>query len=88
MANNPWHVDSVKDFLSFKCPECIFDVKEEDLFLDHALDNHPKSFVIFSKASKEDEIDENSEIDNDIDLANKDVQQTFSTIDKNNLGLK
>ena len=61
MENNPWHVDSVQAFTFLKCPECIFDTKEEAVFQDHAVENHPLSFVLFSKKLKEEEFDENSE---------------------------
>ena len=52
MANNPWQVDSIHSFSIFKCPECIFDSKEEDNFQDHATENHPLSFVLFGKTSQ------------------------------------
>ena len=53
MSDNPWHVDSVQAFSFFKCPECIFDPKEEDVFQDHAVKNHPLCFVLFGKSVKE-----------------------------------
>ena len=53
MAYNPWYVDSILAFSFFKCPECIFDAKEEDAFQDHAIENHPLSFVLFGKTPKE-----------------------------------
>ena len=46
--NNPWQVDSVKVFSFLKCPECTFDSKEEDIFEDHAVVNHPLSYVLFA----------------------------------------
>ena len=46
---NPWNVSSIHEFWSLKCPECVFDSKEEDIFQDHALRNHPLSFLIFGK---------------------------------------
>ena len=52
MANNPWQVDSIHSFSIFKCPECIFDSKEEDNFQDHATENHPLSFMLFGKTSQ------------------------------------
>ena len=52
MANNPWQVDSIHSFSIFKCPECVFDSKEEDDFQDHATENHPLSFMLFGKTSK------------------------------------
>ena len=49
MADNPWHVDSIQEFLVFKCPECTFDSKEDYQFQNHATENHPLSFVLFGK---------------------------------------
>ena len=58
MADNPWHVDSIQAFSFFKCPECIFDAKEEDVFQNHALENHPLSFALFGKTVKEEEVND------------------------------
>ena len=55
MAVNPWHVDSIQAFLFFKCPECIFDAKDEGIFQNHAVENHPLCFVLFGKTVKEEE---------------------------------
>ena len=44
---NPWNVDSIQDFSFLKCPECPFDAKAEDIFQNHAIENHPLSFVLF-----------------------------------------
>ena len=43
MVENPWLVDSIHDFSSFQCPECIFNSKEEPEFKNHAIENHPLS---------------------------------------------
>ena len=53
MAYNPWYVDSILEFSFFKCSECIYDAKEEDKFQNHAVENHPLSFVLFGKSLKE-----------------------------------
>jgi hypothetical protein len=53
MDDNPWLVDSIHSFSFFKCPECIFDSKEEENFHDHAIQNHPLSFVFFGKPGVE-----------------------------------
>ena len=53
---NPWEVDSVQAFLCLKCPECTFDSKQKETFRDHALENHPLSFVLFGKACKEEDL--------------------------------
>ena len=57
MTENPSQVDSIQDFLCLKCPECNFDSKEDDVFEEHAIENHPLSFVIFGKVCKEEELD-------------------------------
>jgi hypothetical protein len=49
MSSNPWLVDSVRAFSYLKCPECDFNSKEEGLFQDHAVENHPMSFVLFGE---------------------------------------
>ena len=49
MSNNPWLVESVLAFSYLKCPECEFDSKEVSSFQDHAVENHPLSFVLFGE---------------------------------------
>ena len=49
MDGNPWQVASLQDFLYLKCPECTFDTQEDLSFQDHALENHPLSFVFFGE---------------------------------------
>ena len=48
---NPWHVESLEEFAYLKCPECSFDCKEDTVFKDHALENHPLSIVLFGVRS-------------------------------------
>ena len=55
MENNPWQVESIQEFSFLKCPECIFDSKEEDIFQEHAVKNHPLSFVLFGKTYQDSE---------------------------------
>jgi hypothetical protein len=40
-AHNPWVVDTLEDFLFFCCPECPEQSATKDLFINHALFNHP-----------------------------------------------
>ena len=49
MDGNPWQVDSLQDFLYLKCPECTFETQEDLSFQDHAIENHPLSFVFFGQ---------------------------------------
>ena len=58
MVDNPWNVDSIDAFIFLKCPECVYDTKEEHDFRDHAFENHPMSFVFFGKKIKEESYDE------------------------------
>ena len=53
MDINPWQVDSIQEFSFLKCPECAFDSKQEDSFENHAIENHPLSFILFVKSVKE-----------------------------------
>ena len=55
MIGNPWQVASLQDFLYLKCPECTFDTQEEEVFEDHALQNHKLSFVFFGEIFVKDE---------------------------------
>ena len=60
MNPNPWLVDSVQAFSCLKCPECDFHAKEEIYFRNHALENHPMSFVLFHKKDLDDTNDSKS----------------------------
>ena len=55
MDGNPWQVDSLQDFLFLKCPECTFETQEDLSFQDHAIENHPLSFVFFGQTSVKEE---------------------------------
>ena len=63
MAENPWHVDSILAFSYYKCPECVFESKEDYIFEDHALENHPLSFALFGKYVKKEESKDDSPIE-------------------------
>ena len=56
MAVNPWQVDSIDVFYFLKCPECTFDTKKENEFQEHAVENHPLSFVLFGKEDIDDSL--------------------------------
>ena len=51
--DNPWDVESLQAFLCLKCPECGFDTQEKDSFQNHAIENHPKSAILFGRTMKE-----------------------------------
>ena len=46
---NPWQVQSIEAFSFLNCPECVFKIKDEDLFQEHAVKNHPRSCVFFEE---------------------------------------
>ena len=55
MDSNPWQVDGIQAFSHFNCPECKYFSKEETLFQDHAEENHPLSYVLFSEVVKDED---------------------------------
>ena len=57
MDQNPWAVESLQAFYFLKCPECDFNTKEDNLFENHATENHPLSFVLFDKKYVEEDFD-------------------------------
>ena len=57
MDQNPWAVESLQSFYFLKCPECDFDTKEENLFENHATENHPLSLVLFDQKSVKKDFD-------------------------------
>ena len=54
-GRNPWLVENLDDFNFLCCPECAYKSKDDEAFIDHAIDNHPKSkaSTIFSEAEEE-----------------------------------
>ena len=40
---NPWLVENLDDFYFLCCPECAYKSKDDEAFMDHAVENHPKS---------------------------------------------
>ena len=61
MDSNPWQVDSIDEFYFLKCPECIFFSQEENDFKDHALENHPMSYLLFEKSEGNEEMVQHEE---------------------------
>ena len=54
-GRNPWLVENLDDFNFLCCPECAYKSKDEEAFVDHAIENHPKSKAssIFSEVEEE-----------------------------------
>ena len=42
-GRNPWLVEDLDDFYFLCCPECTYKSKDDEAFIDHAVENHPKS---------------------------------------------
>ena len=42
-SRNPWLVEDLDDFYFLCCPECTYKSKDDEAFIDHAVENHPKS---------------------------------------------
>ncbi len=47
-AQNPWAADSLEDYLHYCCRECDMTSHSKDIFLHHALQNHPMSNSVLS----------------------------------------
>ena len=52
MNENPWELKKAKDFLFYCCAECNFKEQNEDLFIKHATENHPKSRTTFEVSNE------------------------------------
>ena len=46
---NPWDVSNIQEFLYYNCPECDTRVKDSELFVQHALENHELSKSYLNK---------------------------------------
>ena len=42
-SRNPWLVEDLDEFYFLCCPECTYKSKDDEAFIDHAVENHPKS---------------------------------------------
>ena len=51
---NPWLVEDLDEFYFLCCPECAYKSKDDEAFMDHAVENHPKSKAssVFSEAEQ------------------------------------
>ena len=43
MANNPWDVPNLEEFLYYCCPECNHKIKDCQSFVEHALVEHDEA---------------------------------------------
>ena len=50
---NPWMVPSLDEFTFLCCPECVFRSKTATTFQTHAVQNHPRSSVLFNAVKEE-----------------------------------
>ena len=79
--SNPWKVNEVSAFLKYCCPECAYNDSELNVFIEHALESHEDSSVLFTEKSYFKDPKENAE-NNEFDskeecLDIKNHSQTF-----------
>ena len=65
---NPWDVSNIQEFLYYNCPECDTRVKDSELFVQHALDNHELSKSYLNKARVEIVSHDQDEINSDHEM--------------------
>ena len=77
---NPWTVTSLDDFLFYCCPECDHKSITKGVFIEHAVNNHPKSQdVIDSLESKVNLTSIKTENENNKTVENQRMQSNNST---------
>ena len=82
MDENPWVVDSIKDFWFLNCPECDFKAKEDDSFLDHANEEHPLSWILLEKSLEIDKFN----VDSSTKVTEKEIKREaaeFELVEQN-----
>ena len=55
---NPWNVETLNEFLYYCCPECNEKDRSKDVFLEHALQEHPDSKDFLGKFKVKQELSE------------------------------
>ena len=56
---NPWSAINLDEFLYYCCPECDTKDQSKEVFIKHALDNHPNSRECIVRAAiKNEEYDD------------------------------
>ena len=55
--SNPWSARNLDEFLYYCCPECDTKNQSKEVFIKHALDNHPnsKEYIVSAAIKNEDE---------------------------------
>ena len=75
IKTNPWEVNNLDQFLYFCCPECDEREKSKELFLQHALDQHPRAKDLHQKyLIKKEPIDFGDPVDYDTNTINGEVK--------------
>ena len=91
---NPWDVSNIQEFLYYNCPECDTRVKDSQLFIQHALDNHELSKSYLNKTVVEivsvSQNQDDSISDHEIEeiKERKPTQEELAFSDKNFMALK
>ena len=49
IQDSSFNTSCIQAFYCLKCPECEYNTIDENYFEDHAIENHPLSFVLFNK---------------------------------------
>ena len=64
---NPWAVGNVDQFLFYNCPECELKEQDRNLFIQHAMETHPKAiqYLVKSELTNDELNNENSTYDVD-----------------------
>ena len=69
---NPWDVYNVEEFLYFCCPECDEKNQSKDMFINHALSQHPRAKQSFGILRVKQEIVEQEEYESKNNINNGD----------------
>ena len=72
MEGNPWAVGSLDDFLHYCCPECDNKSQTKELFINHALINHPQAKIAIPMImqGEDDQAEEQQRYNKDYDNVN------------------
>ena len=82
IETNPWDVGKVEEFLYFCCPECDERNQSKELFLKHALDEHPKAKQCFGILRIKEEVEDDENFENKTDIDNYDNSEDYEDQDE------
>ena len=79
---NPWDVSNIQEFLFYNCPECDIKVKDSEVFVQHALDNHELSKFYLSNSTVEmvpheqDDITKSHSVKSETDFSDSEIEES------------